>query len=116
MRIIHFASKMNFEEVRGVAGEDASDFGEPESAGKMRDHRHHHHHISVGEGDEEGEEDEFELPFEYSPHPLVVSCTSSSSSLHPSLFSHDHILVCPSIWFSVTFFTRHLTYAHTSNL
>ena len=39
---------MNFEEMRGVAGEDASDFGEPESAGKKGNryrHRHHHHYI-----------------------------------------------------------------------
>jgi len=60
----NFGSDVRFDiwdeqEVRGAAGEDASDFGEPESA--------------VGEGDGEGEEDEFELPFEYSPHPLVTS-------------------------------------------
>ena len=67
---------MLFEEVRGGAGADASEFGDTESAGSLN-HFHHrqHRHIfssSAGEGDGGCDEDEYEVPFEYSPHPLVV--------------------------------------------
>ena len=67
---------MLFEEVRGGAGADASEFGDTESAGSLNhfDHRQHRHIFSssAGEGDGGCDEDEYEVPFEYSPHPLVV--------------------------------------------
>ena len=88
---------MRFEEVRGAAGADASEFGDTESAGSLNhfDHRQHRHIFSssaAGEGDGGCDEDEYEVPFEYSPHPLVVGdhlYTHVSSS-----FIHAHMYIC----------------------